>query len=227
MHEYGTTAEQLGEIVLTCRANAQLNPRAVWNGTPLTMESYLASDLVASPFRLLDCDFPVDGAVAVVLTGADRAPDIRHRPVYIEAVGHATGRDSDYYAWDDLSTMAAAHAADEMWSKTDLRPQDVDVAEVYDGFSWLALSWLEALGFCAKGEGGPFVESGACRLDGALPICTDGGQLGMGRLHGFGKLAEAVEQLRGDAGPRQVADADVAVACSGGGPAATSLVLTR
>ena len=114
-----------------------------------------------------------------------------------------------------------------MWSKTDLRPQDVDVAEVYDGFSWLALSWLEDLGFCAKGEGGPFVESGACRLHGTLPICTDGGQLGMGRLHGFGKLAEAVEQLRGDAGPRQVADADVAVACSGGGPAATALLLTR
>jgi acetyl-CoA acetyltransferase len=116
-----------------------------------------------------------------------------------------------------------------MWSQTDLGPGDVDVAELYDGFSWLAMSWLEALRFCGRGESGPYIEGGTrIALDGELPLNTNGGQLSGGRLHGFGFLHEAVLQLRGEAGERQVAgDPEVAVVANGGGPLAGSLLLTR
>jgi hypothetical protein len=137
------------------------------------------------------------------------------------------------FAWDqggDLTTMANADAAAMLWSRTDLRPADVDVALLYDGFSFLALSWLEALGFCAPGDGGPFLAEDDGRrigLDGEIPLNTGGGQLSGGRLHGFGHLHEAVLQLRGEAGDRQVTGAQVAVAAAGGGPLAGCLLLTR
>jgi acetyl-CoA acetyltransferase len=131
--------------------------------------------------------------------------------------------------WDDLTTMPARSAAAHMWSRTDLRPADVDVAQLYDGFSWLAMSWLEALGFCGHGESGPFIEGGArIALDGELPLNTSGGQLSAGRLHGYGYLHEAVLQLRGEAGARQLTGRpEVAVVANGGGPIAGCLLLTR
>jgi acetyl-CoA acetyltransferase len=226
-YELGTTDEHRGALVLTCRAHAQLNPRAVWNGTPLTMDEYLACDLISSPLRILDCDMPVDGAVGIVLARADRAPDLRDAPVYIESLGHATGPTLDFDSWPDVTHMASRYAGAEMWAGTDLTPADVDVAQIYDGFSTLAIAWLEDLGFTEKGEAGPWLVEGHGRLGGAMPICTDGGQLGAGRLHGFGKVAESVQQLRGECGTRQVRGAEVALACAGGGPFATSMVLTR
>lgn len=226
MYDYGTTAEHLAEVVLTCRSNAQLNTRAVWRGHPLTLDDYYASDMVASPFRVLDCDYPVDGAVAVVLTAADRQPDLRAPAVRIEAMGQATSADADWDEWPDLTEMAASFAMRELWAHTSITPADLDVAEVYDGFSFLALAWLEAIGLCERGGSGDLVASGACRLDGRIPICTDGGQLGGGRLHGFGKLAQATMQLRGECGPAQVAGASVALACTGGGPIAAAMLLT-
>ena len=225
-HEYGTTDEHRGALVLTCRDHAQLNPRAVWNGTPLTMDDYLAADVIATPLRILDCDMPVDGAVALIFTSADRAGDLRGRPVYVESIGHATGPSLDFDNWPDVTFMAARFAGEEMWSRTDLRPSDVDVAQIYDGFSTLAISWLEDLGFTKKGEAGDWLLEGQGRLGGQMPICTDGGQLGAGRLHGFGKVAETVQQLRGECGDRQVPDAEVALTCAGGGPFATSMLLT-
>jgi len=227
MHEYGTTEEQLGSVVLTCREHARHNPRAVWRDFPLTMDDYLASPMVASPFRRLDCDYPVDGAVAVVLVGGGRAAGLGRPPVWVEAVAHAPGPTLEWELWPDLTHMASRYVGQRLWSATCLRPGDVDVVEVYDGFSWLALCWLEDLGFCAKGQAGSFVAEGRARLGGDLPICTDGGQLGAGRLHGFGKLAAAVLQLRGEAGAAQVTDAEVALACAGGGSAAAALLLKR
>src|SRR5438094_3929186 len=123
--------------------------------------------------------------------------------------------------------MAARDAAEQIWARADLRPADVDTIQLYDGFSWLTLAWIEALGFCQRGEGGPFVEGGRVRLGGALPLNTWAGQLSGGRLHGFGFLAEAIPQPRREGGRRQVQGCEVAVVAAGGGPIAGCLLLTR
>ena len=225
MHLYGTTKEQLGWLAINSRRNAALNPRATYR-EPLTMDEYLSARLISEPFGLLDCDVPVDGSVAFVVSSADAATDCDH-PVRVEACGGALGLGG----WDqrpDYPKMASTDAAAEMWSRTDLKPIDVDVAELYDGFTFLTFAWLEALGFCGDGEAGPFVE-GAARiaLDGQLPLNTYGGQLSAGRMHGNWVLHEACLQLRGEAGPRQVRESDVAVVSNGGGPIAGCMVLTR
>jgi acetyl-CoA acetyltransferase len=225
---YGTTREQLGAIACNARANAALNPVAVFR-EPLSMEDYLASRMISTPLCLYDCDVPIDGSTAVIVSARDLAADRPHDPVYLEAVGCGL---RGPFAWDQidgLPGMAATAAAESMWRRTALGPQDVDVAELYDGFSVLALAWLEALRFCEVGDGGRFVESGtAIALDGKLPLNTQGGQLSGGRLHGYGMLHEAVVQLRGHGGPRQVSERpEVAVASAGGGPFAGCLLLTR
>jgi acetyl-CoA acetyltransferase len=226
MHEFGTTREHLGHIALTCRNHAALNPKAVFR-SPLTMDDYLAARMISTPFGLYDCDVPVDGSTAVVVSDPAAVPDLRH-PVVIEAAGAALHGRHSWEQWADLTTMAAVDAADSMWRKTELGPGDVDVAELYDGFSFLALSWLEALGFCKQGEGGPFLEQGrTIALDGPLPLNTDGGQLSAGRLHGFGLLHEACLQVRQEATGRQVPGARVAVVAAGGGPLAGCLLLRQ
>jgi acetyl-CoA acetyltransferase len=227
MYEYGTTAEDLCSVVLTCREHAQLNPRAVWYGHPLTREDYFQSPMVSSPFRILDCDMPVDGAIAFILVAADRASDLPSPAVKINAVGHASGPDLEWDQWEDLTRMASAFVGKQLWENTELTPEDVDCVQLYDGFSWLALCWLEDMGFVEKGEAGAFFREGRGRLTGELPVCTDGGQLGMGRMHGFSKLAEAVLQLRGDCGERQVPNTEVALACAGGGGIGSAILLTR
>ena len=225
---YGTTREQLAAIPLTARANAARNPRAIYRD-PLTLDDYLGARMISTPFCLYDCDVPVDGSTAVVVSRKDTAADLRSPPVALEAVGCGLRGPFAWDQWDDLTTMANRDAATMLWRRTDLRPADVDVAELYDGFSFLALSWLEALGFCKPGEGGPFVAGGArIARDGEIPLNTQGGQLSGGRLHGFGFLHEAVIQLRHEAGDRQVpGDPEVAVAAAGGGPLAGCLLLTR
>jgi acetyl-CoA acetyltransferase len=225
MHVYGTTKEQLGWLALNSRKNAALNPRAAYRD-PLTMEEYLGARIISDPFGLLDCDVPVDGSVAFVVSSAAAAADCDH-PVRVEACGGALGEGG----WDqrvDYPKMASADAAAEMWSRTDLRPGDVDLAELYDGFTFLTVAWLEALGFCGEGEAGPFME-GAARIsrDGRLPLNTYGGQLSAGRMHGNWVLHEACLQLRGEAGERQVQRRDVAVVSNGGGPIAGCMLLTR
>jgi acetyl-CoA acetyltransferase len=226
MHDAGATEEDLAAVVLTCREHAQLNPRAVWHGSPLTKDDYFASPYIASPLRLLDCDMPVDGAVAVILSAADRAPGLPHMPVYIESLGHATGRDPSWDQWENFTDSVSVVASRQLWSRTSLTVDDVDVAQTYDGFSYLTLCWLEDLGFCARGEAGDLIRSGATRLGGQIPICTDGGQLGGGRLHGFGKFAEAALQSRGECGTHQVVNAKVALACAGGGSVGSTILLT-
>ena len=226
MHLYGTTREQIGWLAINSRRNAALNPSAAYRD-PITMEDYLSARMISEPFGLLDCDVPVDGSIAVVVSGAEHADACEH-PVHVEAVGGSDGAGG----WDqrpDYPKMASADAAREMWNATDLRPADVDVAELYDGFTYLTMAWLEALGFCADGESGPFLEGGGrIALDGELPLNTYGGQLSAGRMHGYWVLHEACLQLREEAGARQVlGQPEVAVVSNGGGPIAGCMLLTR
>ncbi len=228
-YEFGTTREQLGAIAINSRANAALNPKAIYTA-PMSMDDYLSARLVSTPLGLYDCDVPADGSTAIIVSRAETAPDLRRPPVRIEAVGTALHGRPSWDQFDDLTTMAVRDASTMMWDRTDLTPDDVTVAELYDGFSFITLCWLEALGFCGKGEGGPFVEGGTniARVGGRVALNTHGGQLSAGRLHGYGFLHEACLQLWGEAGARQVPDQpEVAIAAAGGGPLAASLLLTR
>jgi acetyl-CoA acetyltransferase len=227
-YKYGTTREQLAQIALNARKNAAGNPKAVYKD-PMTLESYFAARMISTPFCLFDCDVPVDGGTALIVSRADVARDLRRPPLRVEAVGSALHGRPSWDQFDDLTTMAMRDAGAMLWTRTDLKPADVDVAELYDGFSFLALAWLEALGFCKKGEGGPFIEGGKrIALDGELPLNTNGGQLSGGRLHGYGFLHEACLQLWGEGGARQVPGGPrVAVAAAGGGPLAGCLLVTR
>ncbi len=227
MHRYGTTREQLGWIAVTERANAALNPRAIYRD-PMTIDDYLDARMVTTPFGLFDCDVPCDGSVAVIVSAIDVARDMPNRPILVEAVGTQL---TERFSWDQgtllhepLVNGPAAH----LWSRTDLTAKDVDIACLYDGFSFNCLSWMEALGFCKPGEGGPFIEGGTrIARDGEVALNPDGGQLSAGRLHGYGFFYEAVDQLRGRAGERQIADAEVAVISTGGGHPGGCVLLTR
>jgi acetyl-CoA acetyltransferase/uncharacterized OB-fold protein len=227
MHRYGATRELLGRIALNDRANAALNPAAIYRD-PMTMDDYLSSRPITTPFGLYDCDVPCDCSIAVVVSDASVAGDLPNRAIRIEAVGTQI---TERISWDQ-STMThepqvlgqSAH----MWSRTPLTPADVDLALVYDGFTFNAVSWLEALGFCNLGEAKDWIDEGRrIALGGDLPVNPHGGQLSEGRTHGFGFLYEAVTQLRHDAGERQVTDAATAVVTSGGGTPSGVLLLQR
>jgi acetyl-CoA acetyltransferase len=227
MHLYGTTKEQLGWLAINSRRNAALNPKAVYRD-PMTMDDYLASRLISSPLSLFDCDVPVDGSIAVVISAPEYAADAPKPPIRVEALGTSPG-DGGWFRRPDYPKMASADAGATMWSRTDLKPSDIDIAELYDGFTYLTLVWLEALKICGEGESGPFLE-GATRiaLDSSLPLNTYGGQLSAGRMHGYWVLHEACLQLRGEAGERQVKnDPQVAAIAVGGGPIAGCMLLTR
>jgi acetyl-CoA acetyltransferase len=228
MHEYGTTREQLGAIAINARTNAARNPQAIYTD-PMTMQDYLEVRMISEPFGLYDCDAPCDGSTAVIVSHRDYAPDTPHGAVGVNAMGTALRGRPSWDQFDDFTTMAMRDSAASMWERTDLKPSDVDTAQLYDGFSWLTMAWIEALGFCEKGEGGPFVEGGSrIAPDGELPLNTWGGQLSGGRLHGFGFLHEGVLQLRGQAGDRQIAgDPQVAAVAAGGGPESGALLLTK
>ncbi len=227
-HEYGTRRDQLAQIALNARKNATVNPKAIYRD-PMSMDDYFAARMISWPLCLFDCDVPCDGATAMIVSRADTAADLRRPPLHVEAVGTAFHGRPGWDAYYDLTTMACQDAGAQLWTRTDLKPSDVQVAEMYDGFSFITMCWLEAMGFCGKGESGPFVEGGQrIARDGELPLNTHGGQLSAGRLHGFGFLHEACVQLWGEAGERQVpGDPEIGVACAGGGPLAGTLLLTR
>jgi acetyl-CoA acetyltransferase len=226
LHEYGVTREQLAWIPVTQRAHAARNPDAVYR-SPLTVEDYLGSRMISSPICLYDCDVPADGATAIVVSAIETAPDLRS-PVRIEALAGVVDGRPQWEQWEDMGRVGYGTAS-AMWARTDLGPGDVDVAELYDGFTIEAVWWLEALGFCKTGEAGAFVEGGTrIAIGGELPLNTWGGQLSGGRLHaGFGHTAEAVRQLRGEAGDRQVAGAEVAAVSNTGAIEAGAALLTR
>jgi acetyl-CoA acetyltransferase len=227
-HDYGTTREQVAGLATTLRANAASNPKAVLKDS-MSIDDYLNARMISEPLCLFDCDIPVDGSTAVIVSAAGATADLAAQPVHIEAMGTALHGRPYWDQYADLTSMAAHDAAEALWRNTTLTAGDVDIAQLYDGFSILTLIWLEALGLCGKGEAGPFVAGGSrIAHTGELPLNTGGGQLSAGRLHGFGHLHEACVQLRGVGGDRQVpGDPEVAVVAAGGGYLGGTLLLTR
>ncbi|MBO0728822.1 MAG: hypothetical protein J2P57_06155 [Acidimicrobiaceae bacterium] len=225
--ELGGSAEDYGYVALNARAWAAGNERAVLRD-PITMDDYLASRPVAEPLVLLDCDYPVNAACAVVVTTAERAADLAQPVVTVDALAYGTGADPDWLYAEDFLFGGTRACAARLWSMASVGPADVDVAELYDGFTHITISWIEALGFCGIGEWGDWVDGGK-RIGpgGALPLNTHGGQLTEGRLHGLGFLTEGVLQLRGQCGDRQVEGAEVAVVSNAHGPQCGAVVLTR
>jgi len=223
----GDRASTLAPIALTARANAVHNPDAIYTD-PLTLGDYLGARMISSPFGLYDCDVPCDGAIAVIVSSVDTIVDRPKPAVLVEAVGTQI---TERISWDQGTLTHEPQVlgpAAHLWTRTSLRPDDVDVAELYDGFTFNAVCWLEALGFCGIGEAAGFLDGGkTIALDGKLPLNTHGGQLSAGRTHGFGFLQEAILQLRGEAAGRQVADARVAVVSTGGGTPGGAILLRR
>lgn len=229
MHRYGLTREQLGQIVLISRENAHLTPYALMRGRLLTMDDYLSARMISSPLCLFDCDIPVDASTALVVSHVDTAPDCPNIPVHVNALGTASQGRPSWDQWEDLSTFTGRAPAAHMWSRTDLKPSDVDSGHIYDGFSIITALWIEALGFCGTGEVGGFLEGGTrISRTGELPLNTNGGQLSGGRLHGFSHLHEAVVQLRGQGGERQLPrQPEVSVVTNGAGTTVGCVLLTR
>jgi acetyl-CoA acetyltransferase len=217
MHDFGTTPEQLAEVAVAARRHAQLNPSARYRD-PMTIDDVLNSRLVANPLHKLDCCATTDGGGAVIVTTAERARDLRKPPIAIlGAAGAATHWNSGQMP--DFTTTAAAKCGPEAFARAGVTPEEIDTVQLYDSFTITVLLLLEDLGFCAKGDGGPFVETGALRLGGKLPFNTDGGGLSSCHpgMRGIFLIIEAVRQLRGEAGEAQVPDCELALACGSGG----------
>jgi acetyl-CoA acetyltransferase len=213
MHRYGITAEQVGWLCVVQREHALLNPYAIFK-EPLTLDDYLSSRWIAEPLRLFDCDYPVNGAFAYVVTTLERARDLRHPPVVLSAWGEAGVELLAHHRLpEELGGMPPW--VEELYRDAGCGPGDMDLWMLYDGYSYFAMQWMETLGLVGRGESGSYVEGGArIRFDGEHPVNTHGGQLSEGRLHGAGHVLEAVQQLRGTAGARQVDGAAHAIISS-------------
>ena len=219
MNDFGTTSKQLGTVAVTCRKHACLNPNAQSYGKPITLEDHQKSRWISEPLRALDCCPWTDGGGAVVVTSAERAKNLKKRPVYISGWGQAHGAPllrpwrnpniSDWTIWKGASDTAFKMAG--------VARKDIDVAQLYDAFTIVFLVQLESSGFCKTGESGPFVESGKINLGAELPCNTAGGLLSEGHTMGIGHIVEAVRQLRGECGERQVKNAEIALATGFGG----------
>ena len=217
MHQYGTTREDLAHIAVAARQWAQLNPLAHARD-PLSVEQVLAARMVSDPLSVLDCCLVTDGGGALVLVKSERARDFPKPPVYVLGAAAATWH-RQIASMPDLTVTAAAESGPRAFAMADLTPRDVDVVELYDAFTINTLLFLEDLGFCAKGEGGAFVANGGIAPGGHLPVNTNGGGLSCVHpgMYGVFTVIEAVRQLRGEAGARQVAGARTAVAHGNGG----------
>lgn len=217
MHQYGTTKEQLGAVAVAARQWAQLNPEAFMR-EPLTLADYMSARLVADPLGVRDCCLVTDGAAAVVMTRADRARDLCSRPAYVLAGAQATTH-REIACMADLTVTGLAQAGARAYAQAGLGPKDIDVVELYDAFTINTILFLEDLGFCAKGEGGAFVEGGRIAPGGALAVNTNGGGLSCVHpgMYGLFTIVEAARQLGGNAGDRQVAGAELAIAQGNGG----------
>jgi acetyl-CoA acetyltransferase len=227
MELYGTTIEQFGEVAVACREHALLNGNAVMK-KPITLEDHRNSRMIADPFRLLDCSLESDGGAAVVISATERAGDLRHRKVYISGVaeGHPDSPGAITQR-PDMTSLGIAKAAPRAFQMAGVTPADIDVAEIYDCFTYAVIRQLEDMGFCAKGEGGPFVQGGRLKLGGALPTNTHGGLLSQAHVWGLNHIVELVRQLRGDAGQAQVKDAEVGLVTGYGDMGDGSLAIMR
>ena len=232
MTEHGTTVEQLGSIALACRQRANANPDAQMYERKLTMDDYLGSRVIPDPLRLFDFCLETDGACALVVTSTERARDLRQPPALIRAVAQSAMRGGQggtmfpVLVRPDALSMAARRTSDLVYRRAGLGPADVDVAQLYDCFTITVLLQLEDYGFCARGEGGPFAESGAVDMSGSLPINTAGGHLSEGYIHGMNHVVEGVRQVRGQS-TSQVEGAEVALVTSAPPIASSALLLTR
>jgi acetyl-CoA acetyltransferase len=209
----GAGAEDLGRVAITQRRNAMLNPRAVMR-TPLEMPEYLAARWIAEPLRLFDCCLETDAAVAVVVTSAARARDLPRPPVLVSGAATGGGHSLFSGARTDLAVSAAAEMAPRLYAGAGIGPTEIRIAELYDAFTPLVLMQLEDYGLAPRGGAPALVASGATALDGTLPVNTHGGHLSEGYVHGLNHVVEAVVQLRGEAGDRQVPGAETAL-CTG------------
>ena len=207
LETYGAKRESMAALVLNSRANANRNDHAIFADKKLTPADYASARMIADPLCLLDCDVPVTACVAMVMTTTERARDLRNRPALVAAVAHQTAvrhHPIHYTLHDHIES--GKPFADRLWRDAGLGPKDRSAAQLYDGFAPSTWYWLEACGFCGRGEAHAFTQGGRIALDGELPLNTFGGSLSQGRLHGMGHLAEAVLQLTGRAGPRQLPD---------------------
>jgi acetyl-CoA acetyltransferase len=217
LQRYGADREAMAAVLVEARKNGARIPWSYWHERPLSAEEYLAAPTINDPICRYDCDMPVDGVAAFVLTRAERAADLPHRPVYVSgyAMGQPTRRRLPlHWPLDDIMTTGA-ETARRLWSHAGLGPDEVDLPQVYDGFSPFVWFWLEVLGYCPAGEAHRFVQEGRIDSDrpGALPVLSGGGALGNGRMHGIPQMLECYLQLSGRAGERQREGATTALAC--------------
>lgn len=231
MHLYGTTSKQLGSIAVACNKHAQRNPRAVMHGKPITIEDHQKSRMIVDPFHLYDCCLESDGAAAAVLTTAERAKQLKQRPVYIMAASHGNGYQLGGMPHNhnkaDYDTAGFEAIAKDLYNRAGITPKDIDVAQIYENFTGMVIMSIENHGFCKKGEGGHFVENGRIEWpNGALPMNTSGGNLAEAYIHGFELINEAVRQMRGTS-TCQVKDAEIGLVASGPGVCLVSDLIVR
>ena len=228
MHEYGATSEDFGRVAVADRRHAATNPNAFFHGKPITLEEHQASRMIVDPLHLLDCCQESDGAVALVITSAERARDLAQKPAVITAAAQGSGTDqfvmTSYYR-DDIGIPEMGVVGRELWRQSGLRPDDLPMAILYDHFTPYVLMQLEELGFCDRGEAPDFIRDGAIEVGGRLPINTHGGQLGEAYIHGMNGIAEAVRQVRGTS-VNPVPDVDHVLVTAGTGVPTSGLILS-
>lgn len=231
MHEYGTTSEQLGAIAVAARKHASMNPKAI-RKDPITLADHQASPFITRPLRELDCLISAnDGACAMIVTTTERAKDLKQRPARIMAAAQSLGSHPGLL-WElspfkpTITESEAAAIVDRLYRMADLTPQDIDVTQLYDCYTYTQLVLIEDYGFCKKGEGGAFVEGGRIEIGGELPINTHGGHLGEAYIHGFTHIVEGVKQMRGTS-TAQVQDAETTLVASAVPGPTSALILGR
>jgi acetyl-CoA acetyltransferase len=229
MHDYGATSEDFGRVAVADRRHAATNPHAFFHGKPITLEDHQASRMIVDPLHLLDCCQESDGAVALVITSAERARDLAQSPAVVAAAAQGSGRDqfvmTSYYR-DDIGIPEMGVVGRELWRQSGLAPDEIPTAILYDHFTPYVLMQLEELGFCGRGEAPDFVKDGAIEIGGRLPLNTHGGQLGEAYIHGMNGIAEAVRQIRGTS-VNPVPDAHHVLVTAGTGVPTSGLVLSR
>jgi 17-hydroxy-3-oxo-4-pregnene-20-carboxyl-CoA lyase len=227
-HVYGATSEDFGRVAVADRKHAAVNPNAWFHGKPITLEDHQKSRWVVEPLHLLDCCQESDGGVALVVTTVERARDLPQRPAVIAAAAQGSGADqfvmTSYYRDGLVGLPEMGVVGDQLWTQSGLRPQDIEVAILYDHFTPFVLVQLEELGFCGRGEAKDFIAGGAIETGGSLPINTHGGQLGEAYIHGMNGIAEAVRQVRGTS-PNQVGSPVLVTA--GTGVPTSGLIVTE
>jgi len=226
---YGYSRADMARYIVDNRANTQLNPNGYWRGKPIAADEYLTTRMIADPMSILDCDIPVDGCAAILLTSTERARDLKQKPALLTgfSAGTHSPPTSVPMTLEDIWT-GCEQVAERLWAATGMGPGDFDNAHLYDGFSPFVFLWLEGLGIVPRGEGLAFLRDGHGALGGKLPINTGGGALGEGRLHGMTQLIEAASQVTDRCGERQVPGASRAIATiSNGLTKATGFVLCR